>query len=241
MTLRERRYHAPKGLANPDIAVRTGADAVSAMAVEDVGAPWDQERDRGFAWNLGIETGLAADRRDADSAARSAIGSWRAAIDLQIAELRGEVSAVRSENRSLSELVRSVLHNIPARRARLSEELSRQLKEFSSWAPDWDGMSAQPISVDVTQRVEALVLDAIDLVGDVSEPEVNAAGDGSLMVDWNLGDTTVGLFVPDATTWEPAAVIRDDIITEIQLTSEADLLDLLLRERNRSLARKADR
>ena len=111
---------------------------------------------------------------------------------------------------------------------RLSSELSLRLKELVFRDANWDLSGAHQIRPEVAQRVEDLALAALAI--GVGEPEVAAASDGSLGVDWKVSDdVTVGLFVSDTETWEPVAIITDDDVRETSISSIEDLMSLLAR------------
>lgn len=114
------------------------------------------------------------------------------------------------------------------RQTRLSSELSLRLKELVFRDANWDLSGAHQIRPEVAQRVEDLALAALAI--GVGEPEVTAASDGSLGVDWNVSTgVVVGLFVSDTETWEPVAIITEDDVRETSISSIEDLISVLAR------------
>lgn len=137
--------------------------------------------------------------------------------------------AERAAHQSTSSQASSSTQARPvARPLRLSSELSLRLKELVFRDTNWDLSDARQIRPEVAQRVEDLALAAL-AVG-VGEPEVTAASDGSLGVDWNVSEgVVIGLFVSDTETWEPVAIITDDDVRETSISSIDDLMSLLAR------------
>lgn len=109
--------------------------------------------------------------------------------------------------------------------SRLSRELALRLKEIVAWAPGWDGDHGRVISPAVAQRVEDLVLAALD--AGIPEPEISVASDGSLAVDWHLPERVVGLFVDREGNLEPAAIMTQSDVREVPVSSDDELLSLL--------------
>ena len=111
----------------------------------------------------------------------------------------------------------------------LSADFRDRLETFVGWDEDWDGLGAARIlrpTADRAKRVAELSL------GVAPEPFVAPAGDGSLMLEWELANgAVVGIFVPGERDdeWEPASVTRGDDVVEHDIRSDADLVDLLRR------------
>ena len=112
--------------------------------------------------------------------------------------------------------------------SRLSTDFWGKLIKFMCWEPNWDGLGAQRITMSTAMRAVRVAELAIDAT---PEPFVAPAGDGSLMLEWELpAGVVVGLFVSSEEgddAWEPASISRGTEVIEHDIRSAADLVDLL--------------
>lgn len=112
--------------------------------------------------------------------------------------------------------------------SRLSTDFWGKLIKFMYWEPNWDGLGAKKIAMATAMRAARVAELAIDTA---PEPFVAPAGDGSLMLEWELtSGAMVGLFVSSEEgddIWEPASVSRGAEVIEHDIRSAADLVDLL--------------
>lgn len=123
--------------------------------------------------------------------------------------------------------------SLEGRVARLENELSlgatfwSRLVDFLAWDENWDGLGASKI----TMRTAMQAARAAELaLKHAPEPFAAPAGDGSIMLEWELQNgAVVGVFIPGGgeEAWEPASVTRDDTAAEHDIHSAADLVDLL--------------
>lgn len=113
---------------------------------------------------------------------------------------------------------------------RLSAGFRERLETFVGWDEDWDGLGAARIRQATAARAKHVAELALKVA---PEPFVAPAGDGSLMLEWELPNgAVVGVFIPadaDGESWEPASVTRGDDVAEHDIQSVADLVELIRR------------
>ena len=111
----------------------------------------------------------------------------------------------------------------------LSAAFRERLAAFTGWDEDWDGLGAERIRGRTAERAALVAELALEVA---PEPFAAPAGDGSLMLEWELPNgAVVGVFIPggDDEAWEPASVTRGEQVVEHDIRSAADLADLLRR------------
>ena len=116
-----------------------------------------------------------------------------------------------------------------ARPPALSAAFRERLAAFTGWDEDWDGLGAERIRGRTAERAALVAELALEVA---PEPFAAPAGDGSLMLEWELPNgAAVGVFIPggDDEAWEPASVTRGEQVVEHDIRSAADLVDLLRR------------
>ena len=116
-----------------------------------------------------------------------------------------------------------------ARPPALSAAFRERLAAFTGWDEDWDGLGAERIRGRTAERAALAAELALEIA---PEPFAAPAGDGSLMLEWELPNgAVVGVFIPggDDEAWEPASVTRGEQVVEHDVRSTADLADLLRR------------
>ncbi len=116
-----------------------------------------------------------------------------------------------------------------ARPPALSAAFRERLAAFTGWDEGWDGLGAERIRGRTAERAALVAELALEVA---PEPFAAPAGDGSLMLEWELPNgAVVGVFIPggDDEAWEPASVTRGEQVVEHDIRSAADLVDLLRR------------
>lgn len=111
----------------------------------------------------------------------------------------------------------------------LSAAFRERLAAFAGWDEGWDDLGAERIGERTAERAARAAELALDAA---PEPFVAPAGDGSIMLEWELPNgAAVGVFIPggDEEAWEPASVTRGEQVVEHDIHSAADLVDLLRR------------
>ena len=111
----------------------------------------------------------------------------------------------------------------------LSATFWSSLVDFLGWDENWDGLGASKITMRTATQAALVAELALEIA---SEPFVAPAGDGSLMLEWELPNgAVVGVFIPggDDEAWEAASVTRNEQVVEHDIRSAPDLVDLLRR------------
>ena len=109
-------------------------------------------------------------------------------------------------------------------RPRLSRAFWERLLRFVEWAPDWDAQGAEHITFATASTAATVAEEALTVA---PEPIVAPAGDGSLLLEWDLpNEVTVELYVRDADL-EPAAVAQGARVEEVPVAGVADILAIL--------------
>ncbi len=109
-------------------------------------------------------------------------------------------------------------------RPRLSKEFWGRLLRFVEWAPDWDGQGAEHITSATAAHAGRVAEEALAVT---PEPLVAPAGDGSLLLEWDLPNgVAVEVFV-QGEELEPAAVAQEGCVEEVPVGGVDDLLAVL--------------